>query len=162
MKTTKRMNIFLRVIMYVAISLALSIFAPRLAISEDSVHDIHEEGHENYNHIAFFLGNAHHKDENGFSSLLFPCFIFSRFDYRCTVDQLGGSVVKNGIDYRVSAEVLVSNPLVVSSVTVCKCVNGQFVAQSGSSTSISIGFGNGVNAANVYFRVDYSPAYIPV
>jgi hypothetical protein len=67
LETVRRIKIPLKATMCVAFCLLLMTLIAGPALSEESVDTHHEEGHENINDVALFLGNTHHGDENGFS-----------------------------------------------------------------------------------------------
>jgi len=67
LETVRRIKMPLKATMCVAFCLLLITLIASPALSEESAYSHHEEGHENSNDVALFLGNTHHGDENGFS-----------------------------------------------------------------------------------------------
>jgi len=67
MKIVKRTNMVLKATMCVVFCLIVVTFIAGQALPEESVNTHHEEGLENSNEMALFLGGSHHEDENGFS-----------------------------------------------------------------------------------------------
>ncbi len=67
MKTVRRTKVALKATMCLVSCLLLVTFIAVPALSEESGYSHHEEGHENSDDVALFLGASHSADENGFS-----------------------------------------------------------------------------------------------
>ena len=67
MKIGRRTKMALKATMCTASCLLLITFIAGPALSEESASGHREEGIEDSNDVAIFLGGSHHKDENGFS-----------------------------------------------------------------------------------------------
>jgi len=65
--TVRRIKMLLKTTMSVAFCLLIITLSVGPALSEESVYSKLEDGHENSNDVALFLGNTHHGNENGFS-----------------------------------------------------------------------------------------------
>jgi hypothetical protein len=67
LKIVRRTKMPLKSTMCIVSCLLLITLIAGPALSEEPGYSHHEEGYENSNDVALFLGGSHHKNENGFS-----------------------------------------------------------------------------------------------